>query len=121
MKILLLITDLFEEIGGGQTVYKKIVESSPDIEFHYFRVHEAEMAPRPANSRALTLFGARSLRLETPPPHQRHFLDAVQRADRFARSVAGRSYDVVEMADFFDFGGFVKEAFAHHNVRVGRF
>lgn len=121
MRILLLITDLFQEIGGGQTVYKKIVESSPDIEFHYFRVHEAEKALRPTNSRALTLFGGRNLRLEMPPPHQRHFLDALQRADRFARSVAGRSYDVVEMADFFDFGGFVKEAFARHNIRVGRF
>ena len=121
MKILLLITDLFQEIGGGQTVYKKIVESSPEIEFHYFRVHEAETTPRPANCRALPLLGAQNLRLETPPPHQRHFLDALQRADRFARSAAGRSYDIVEMPDFFDFGAFVKPAFARHDVRVGRF
>jgi glycosyltransferase involved in cell wall biosynthesis len=121
LKILLLITDLFQEIGGGQTVYKKIVKSSPDIEFHYFRVRESEMASRPTNSRALPLLGSENLRLRTPPPHQRHFVDALQRADRFARSVAGRSYDIVELPDFFDFGGFIKEAFAHHNVRVGRF
>lgn len=120
MKVLLLLTDLFKNIGGGQTVYRKVVENSPDVEFYYFRVDEAVNAPRPKNARAIPLLGRRNLVISSPMPHPEHLFGAVAEADMFARSVAGRSFDIVELPDFMTCGAYLKSALAHHGVVVGR-
>lgn len=121
MKILLLLTDLFKSVGGGQTVYRKIVESTPDVEFYYFRVDETPNAMRPPNAHAIPLRPSVEVSLLTPLPHHEHFLSPLREADQFARSVSGKHFDIVESPDFMTCGGFLKEAFAHHGVKVDRF
>lgn len=120
MKVLLLLTDLFKSVGGGQTVYRKIVESTPEVEFYYFRVDETPNAMRPANAHAIPLRPQVDVSFLTPPPHNGHFLPPLRDADQFARSVAGKHFDIVEGPDFHTCGGFLKEAFAHHGVKIGR-
>lgn len=121
MKVLLLVSDLFKSVGGGQTVYRKIVESTPDVDFYYFQVEETPNSMRPANAHAISLRPSVNVSFLTPPPHQNHFLSPLRQADQFARSVSGKQFDIVEGPDFLTCGGFLREAFAFHGVRVDRF
>jgi len=120
MKILLITTDLYKSIGGGQTVYKKIIEATPDIQFFYFRDGEQANAPRPANAQPIPLAARRSLRVLAPPPYASYKLHPFEEADRIARSVAGQIFDVVDIPDFYTFGSALRDVFAHHRVTVRR-
>ncbi len=53
MKVLLTTFDLYASVGGGQSVYRRLIETHPEIDFHYFRRREAVQAVRPANAHAL--------------------------------------------------------------------
>lgn len=120
MKVLLITTDLYKSIGGGQTVYRKIIESSPHIEFFYFRDREQVNAWRPANAQTLPLAGCRSLSVLMPPPYASYKLHPLEEADRIARSVAGNDFDIVDIPDYYTFGSFLRDSFAHNRVKVGR-
>jgi glycosyltransferase involved in cell wall biosynthesis len=120
MKILLITTDLYKSIGGGQTVYKKIIEATPGVEFYYFRRAETATVSRPANAHSIPLAGRRRLRVLAPPPYAGYRLPPLVEADEIARSVAGQTFDIVDIPDFYTFGSALRDAFAHHSVNVGR-
>lgn len=120
MKVLLITSNLYKSIGGGQTVYKKIVESTPEIDFYYFVTDEASDAQRPANAHPIPLQNRRSLRVLAPPPFATYKLHPLEEADQYARSVAGQEFDIVDIPDFYTFGSSLPHAFAHHNVKVRR-
>jgi glycosyltransferase involved in cell wall biosynthesis len=121
MRVLLTLWDLYKGIGGGQVVYRRLIESNPDIEFSYLRVAESQDAQRPVNARTIPPFPRRALRLNTPPPHPSYERNALEEANAIARSVAGQSFDIVESPDFLTFGSALRDACAHHGVKVGRF
>lgn len=120
MTILLILTDLFGSIGGGQTVYKKIVESNPDIEFFYFLSKEPKDARRPKNATGVPLLAQRQLQVLSKPPFPASSLHPLKVADQYARSVAGQSFDLVDTPDFEAFGTMLRDALAHHQVSVKR-
>ena len=120
MRILLITSNLYKSIGGGQTVYKKIVESTPEVEFFYFVTDEAFDAQRPSNAHPVQLQNRRSLRVLAPPPFASYRLHPLEEADQYARSVAGQTFDIVDIPDFYTFGSALKHAFEHHHVKVGR-
>src|SRR5688572_22245902 len=113
MKVLIAGFDLFSVVGGGQTYYQNIIRRNPGIEFHYFRVHEPKEQALPANARAIDF---------------RDWIDGTHWEGRFdlevpewafglylppynmARSVAGSSYDIVEVPDYYQFGFFLRPA-----------
>jgi glycosyltransferase involved in cell wall biosynthesis len=120
MKILLITSNLYKSIGGGQTVYKKIVESTPGVDFYYFVTDEPSDVQRPSNAHPVRLHGRRNLRVLAPPPFASFKLHPLEEADQYARSVAGQAFDIVDIPDFYTFGSALKHAFAHHHVKVGR-
>jgi glycosyltransferase involved in cell wall biosynthesis len=120
MKILLIATDLYKSIGGGQTVYRKIIEATPEFQFFYFRDQEQMNAVRPTNTQSVPFAARRSLRVLAPPPYASYKLHPLEEADQIARSVAGQTFDVVDIPDFYTFGSALRTAFAHHDVKVGR-
>lgn len=118
MRVLLIAKDLYKAIGGSETVYRKIIEANPNIEFVYFRVSESATDQRPKNASAVTLRQVRNLQVAEPFfPIDR--LENLRAADMYARSVAGQSFDIVELPDYFTFGGFLRECLAHHHVTFG--
>ncbi|OEO29672.1 hypothetical protein VW23_001920 [Devosia insulae DS-56] len=121
MRVLLALPDLYKNTGGGQTVYRTIIETTPSIEFCYLRETEAEHQQRPSNTRTFPLLSRNALRLNTPPPHLDYERNALEEADAIARSVAGQSFDIVETPDFLTFGAALREACAYRGVKVGRF
>ena len=99
---------------------KSLSNSSPEIDFFYFRENETEGARRPTNASGLPLAPLSELRVLSPPPSVGYVNEAFREADRIARSVAGQSFDIVDVPDFVAFGAALKAAFANHGVKVGR-
>ena len=97
MRVLIIITDLYRNIGGGQSVYRRIIESAPDIDFFYYREEEPPDAARPRNAQALPLSGRLKLKVLSAPPFPGYLSAPLQLADRFARSVAGQHFDIVDV------------------------
>lgn len=120
MKILLITTDLYKSIGGGQTVYKNIIEATPDVQFFYFRDSEREDAKRPLNALSIPLAKFYGIRINMPPPIFLHSHHALIEANRFAASVAGQTFDIVDIPDFYTWGSVLRDAFFHHHVKIGR-
>ncbi len=120
MKVLLITTDLYKSIGGGQTVYKKIIEATPGLEFYYFQNMESKTASRPANAHLIPLANCFNLRALAPPPYPMYKLHSLMEADQIARSVAGETFDIVDIPDFYTYGSDLRGAFSHHHVNVGR-
>jgi glycosyltransferase involved in cell wall biosynthesis len=120
VKVLLVLTDLYNRVGGGQTVYRNIVEATPDVEFFYFLAGEPWNAQRPPNTHPIPLLARRNLRVSAPPPNPVYVTNALEEADQVARSVAGQDFDIVDIPDFLTFGRMLKSAFGHHLVQTGR-
>lgn len=118
MRILLIMTDLYAATGGGQTVYRGIVERTPECQFHYFLHKESRNATRPRNAHGIPLLFRRRVRL--PGPFPEHRLHALEQANQFARSVAGQRFDIADIPDFLNFGAVLRTAFAHHGVAIGK-
>ena len=120
MKVLLMVTDLYRSIGGGQTVYKKIIESAADIDFYYFINSECLDAQRPPNAHPMLLQPRRQLRVLVPPPYPFFRKVSLEEADQYARSVTGQRFDLVDMPDYYNYGALLRSAFSHHGVSVGQ-
>lgn len=120
MKVLIVATDLFYRVGGGETVYRKIIESTPEVEFTYFLDEEAADAPRPANAKAVPMCAYDLVRVSAPPPFPAFKTRALEQANRIARSIAGMSFDIVDLADYYSFGSMLRVALRHHHVDVKR-
>jgi glycosyltransferase involved in cell wall biosynthesis len=123
MQVLLASFDLFKEVGGGQTFYRNLILRNPEVQFTYLRDSEAANAPRPENasavpcqSRYIPLKESVAVVLEVP----RWLHSAFVRASDVAEAVAGRHFDVVDVPDFEQFGLFLRNAFEHHHVSLGR-
>ncbi|MCL2011666.1 MAG: glycosyltransferase [Cystobacterineae bacterium] len=121
MKILLLCCDLFKTIGGGQSVYRRVIENTPEAEFYYFRHQESAKSPRPANAHALQLPSFSWVLYEKSEPFRPlHWRNALHTAAVFASAVAGQSFDIIESPDYETFGACLKQVFAHYRVGWGR-
>jgi len=121
MKILLLCCDLFKTVGGGQSVYRRIIENTPEAEFYYFLHREPAKNPRPANAHAIQqpAFPWALYEKSEPlrPPQWRYSLNM---AAVYASAVAGQSFEVIESPDYEPFGACLKQVFAHFRVRWKR-
>ncbi|MGX9961874.1 glycosyltransferase [Roseomonas sp. F4] len=121
--VLILDSDLFGQVGGGQSVYRRIIEQRPQDAFFYFRRDEAADAPRPGNAFGIPLTWHLTPVPQAVPAAQRHFLWVWHIARNMAQSVAetlGRvDFDVVDAPDYAQIGPFIRPALALEQCRVG--
>ena len=119
MKVLLIVYDLYKEIGGGQTVYRNIVEQTPEVEFFYLRREEAKQALRPANAKPILVKTlAPEVVFDFFLPCQRYKKEELLHADSIAYTVADMEFDVVDVPDFYTFGSYLRMAFARWRVKA---
>ena len=118
MRVLLVATDLYKTVGGGETVYRKLISANPEIEFVYFRDAERAGAVRPTNAKSVPLKSPRSLGVSQPFFPARR-LGHLQLADAVARSVAGETFDIAELPDYLTCGVYLRDCFALHRVKIG--
>ena len=122
-RILIAHFDLFKNVGGGQSVYKAIIESRSNDTFYYFREAEAADAPRPANAVAIPYRPVYLRTRDVMPFTLLHFFNVYLDCRNFAASVAqhspGISFDVVDVPDFSQSGLFLARSLAAEGIPVG--
>ncbi len=97
MDVLIIDFGLYSgTVGGGQTVYRKLVEANPAIRFHY-PSYRAEVESPPGNAFPIQIFS--------------HFVD--DPTFDVAASLGDRHFDVVDIPDFNYKGMQLVEAFRH--------
>lgn len=122
MRVLLLSNDLYRTVGGGETVYRRIIAKTPAVDFYYFRRDEPADAPRPANAHALPLLpGGEAHRILWPALWPKKLGDELARATRYARAAAGQRFDVVECPDYDTTGSMIRPALELYGVQAERF
>lgn len=112
---------MFKDTGGGQSVYKKIVNELPAITFYYFIKTESLTNNRPFNANPIELKQPKDVRIVNDSNNYSYCIEALKNSNIFARSVAGLSFDIVDFPDFNYFGNTLKIAFDKHQVKVGKF
>lgn len=123
MHVLLASSDLFKDVGGGQTFYRNLILRNPQVRFTYLRDSEPVDQPRPENARAI----ACERRSEPMPESSPVVLEVpgwlyspFARANEVAAAVAGEHFDAADVPDYEQFGLFLRDAFEHHGVSVDR-
>lgn len=121
--ILLLDFDLFLNIGGGQSTYRRLIALRPNDTFYYFRCKETADGPRPANTVALPFERIWRPHQEGLPAGSGTLLYAYSVCRNFAASVATavgrREFDVVDTPDYAYYAPFIRQALASEGIRVG--
>lgn len=123
MRVLLIAANIFENVGGGETAYARIVREASNIEFTYFVTDKSLLTrtpDRPLNVRPAVLKPQRSISAIGDPLFPQYKLDALRLADQYARSVAGEDFDLVDIPDYYSFGAYLRSAFLHNGVHVKR-
>lgn len=122
-RILILEFDIFGSIGGGQTVYQRIIEQRSDDTFYYFIRNEPRAQARPHNAVALEFVEPWIGNEHRVANGLRSMVGDYVLCRNFAASVrhAGGpfAFDVVDVPDFRPIGAFVRPAFANEEIRVG--
>ena len=121
--VLLLEFDLFANIGGGQSAYRRIMALRPDDTFYYFRDRERADAPRPAHVVALPFARVWHPLGKGMPASDRTLLRIYAQCRNFAASAAAhtgrRDFDVVDTPDYACHGIFIRQALASEGIRCG--
>ncbi len=120
MTVLILIKDLFSSTGGGQTVYKKIIELNPSINFFYFIEKENRKTFRPFNATPIKLG---SNLFNNRLKFNGDFISDPQLSIlvRYADSVRNMEFDFIEFPDYLNFGNYYKAIFSYFNVKSKAF
>lgn len=120
MKILVVAYNLFKNVGGGETVYQRIINSLKDFDFTYLTDDMSNEGAHPANAHPVLVPPGKTVYVEGNPGFPQYILGQLREADRVAQAVAGQEFDIVDIPDYMTYGAYLRSAFAHHKVKVGR-
>lgn len=121
--VLITDVDLFRNLGGGQTVARRLIALRPQDRFYYFLQQEDPAAPRPANAFGIPLVRKYRAVRENLPDGETHLLWAYRDARNLAFSAAqhlpGGGFDVVDVPDYTQHGVFIRAALEAEGLRCG--
>lgn len=118
MKILLIQKDIFYNIGGGQSIYKKIITSNPGIKFYYFIENEKYNISIPRNVIRIKLKSKFKI---ISNEYSQNDCAIIENINQYARCVKNCNFDFVEFPDYYCFSNLYKQVFEYHNVSVGAY
>lgn len=121
MNVLLIEHDLYKSVGGGQTVYKRLIESYPRVHFYYYGLLEVETATRPSNAHLIRYAEPYRINglsgefsdLNLPKWAYPDFV----LASNLAASAAKVRIDVIDVPDYKMLGYFLRPAFERHGQK----
>ncbi len=121
-RILLLDFDLYRTIGGGQSVYQRLIALRPQDTFYYLRQREAADAPRPANTVAIPLTTVYRGAAKGLPRATAQFLSVYVDCRNIAASLRAAlgpvDFDVVDTPDYRYLGLFIRPALEAEGMRA---
>ena len=122
MKILLLDLDIFSAAGGGQTVYRRVVERHPEVSFFYpSRGPDLRLKSRPVNALPFAIdppFEDSGLALALAQDGAAD-VSHIDQLCSIARSVQGDAFDLIEVPPYRPHVHMVRPVFAAHGLRIG--
>jgi len=122
-RVLILVRDLYAQIGGGQSAYRSIVSATPQIQYYYFVEHESVHAYRPPNAYPISYKKFYYPNVGDLPAEMGHwyaeYIECWQFARSFAEAMPGLAIDVVDTPDYAMHGLFIRGALKSHGVLVG--
>lgn len=119
MKILIADFDLYSQMGGGQTFYRRLMQTHPNHHYFYFNDQEATNTKRPNNVTAISyqqpyIVADFNRYFDITPP--RWVYRSFVIASNMAASVANQDFDIVEVPDYQQWGIFMSAALKEYNV-----
>lgn len=119
MKVLIAEFDLFHNIGGGQTFYRRLIETNPHIEFYYLIIEEKKDNIRPHNVKVIS-YQQFYLKSDLQGFKTNISIDKIYRSFLFASNIAyslkGYNFDIIDYPDYQQYGLFLASAFQYHQV-----
>jgi glycosyltransferase involved in cell wall biosynthesis len=119
MKVLIADFDLFSRLGGGQTFYRRLIETNPDIQFYYLIDTEDANNKRPNNARTFS-YQQQYIKADLKIFKGEIPLNTIYRpflmASNMAASVSGESFDIIDCPDYEQYGMFLRPALEFYRV-----
>ncbi|BAQ63703.1 glycosyltransferase [Geminocystis sp. NIES-3709] len=123
MRVLIAEFDVFHKIGGGQTFYRRLIETNPNIDFYYLIVEEKSNNFRPKNAKVLPYkqqYIKSDLQdLSTSLPLEKMYRPFLI-ASNISYSVKGFDFDIIDYPDYEQFGLFLASALSYHQVKFSK-
>lgn len=120
MKVLIAEFDLFHKIGGGQTFYRRLIETNPEIEFYYLIIEEVALRDRPKNVQVVP-YQQQYLKSDLNGLSTNLPLEKLSRpfliASNISYSLTGLSFDIIDYPDYQQYGIFLASALTFHQVK----
>ena len=129
-KVLVLTSDVYSRIGGGEQVYRTLFVDNPEVDFFYFttiarrhsslpaNVHEILLQPKPTldPDKQTARYQARKVQSKREPfnPNQ---VRAAELAEQYARSARGYEFDVIDIPEYEIVGDYIREALNRNEVK----
>lgn len=125
MRTLIVDYDFFSAIGGGQTLYRRIVERHPDVEFWYpSRGLDARAAARgelPPNARPFVFDPHTPVGRKLPIRKTSSFdMPYAQALAQICPPIQGMVFDAVDVPSFFPCCHLIRPILAAYGIMVGR-
>jgi len=121
MKVLLVEYDLYKSVGGGQTVYRRLIESNPAIEFYYLGRSEPAASVRPPNAKIIPYKEVYEVRKPTGEfcdlDIQLWSYSDFLEVSNIAASVAHVQFDIVDTPDYRVIGYLLGTALQRHGQK----
>ena len=116
--------DIYHQVGGGQTFYRRIIETNPDIDFCYLVIAEnINHHLRPANAQVFT-FKQSYFKSDLEGINLNLLLEKIGRpfllACNIAHSVEYNYFDLIDYPDYEQYGLFLGSALAYHQVKFNK-
>jgi len=122
-RILILDSDLYRSVGGGQSAYQRLIALHPNDTFYYFQRRELRDCPRPANAMAIPMVPSYQRAADELPRRIGHFfwsyLECRNMAAAVVRHLGPTDFDIVDTPDYNQLGIFIRSALAAEGCRVG--
>lgn len=123
MKILIADFDLYSTVGGGQTFYKRIIETLPNIQFYYLIDKENINNKRPANVSVFKYkqtYIKNDLKGFSADISLSFIIRPFLLASNIAASITNEKFDLIDCPDYQQYGMFLRPALTYYNVQFDR-
>jgi glycosyltransferase involved in cell wall biosynthesis len=131
-KVLILTSDIYNKIGGGEKVYRGIIKDNPEVDFFFFSSRKLRSAELPSNAFEIPL-------IEKPILDKKHIRDryksasikntntglndneinAAELAEQYASSAKGMQFDIIDIPEYEILGHFIRSALRTNGVKYG--
>jgi glycosyltransferase involved in cell wall biosynthesis len=122
--VLLLQQDVYKLVGGGQTVYRQLIERNPTIHFYYFAKDESVDTKRPVNAHLLPhrddiVDWPKVMHMQDLEPPI-FTLAGMYEVCKLLQDARGMRFDVVDTPDFAPYSYLIRPALEHFGIQYGK-